>query len=181
MLRIGAPNNFPIFKEMGYMIKPFEFKISDRLLGHKFGIGYELRAPGCFKSNHGYLQFGENWPDDPSNAHCLSRGCSRTGALYCLGRSQIMESYGGSALTPTAQPPPDVPAAVPRSPGVIANNSLRARRRWVSASPKLRYTMTPCTHPPNRAVGDFSRRPGRHAPGPGGVLRRSGRGASCGS
>lgn len=60
MLRIGAPKNFPIFKEMGYMIEPFEFTISDRLLGHKFGIGYELRAPGCFKSNHGHLQFGES-------------------------------------------------------------------------------------------------------------------------
>ena len=52
--------DFPIFKEMGYMIDPFTFTISDRLLGHKFGIGYELRSPGCFKENHGHLEFGES-------------------------------------------------------------------------------------------------------------------------
>jgi Putative DNA-binding domain len=59
-LKLGVPDNFPIFKEMGYMIDPFTFTISDRLLGHSFGIGYELRAPGCFKANHGYLEFGHS-------------------------------------------------------------------------------------------------------------------------
>lgn len=60
MLKLGIPSNFPIFKEMGYMIDPFTLTISVRLLGHRFGIGYELRALGCFKSAHGYLQFGES-------------------------------------------------------------------------------------------------------------------------
>jgi hypothetical protein len=58
MLKLGPPSNFPIFKEMGYMIDPFAFTITARLLGHKFGIGYELRAPGCFKTAHGHLEFG---------------------------------------------------------------------------------------------------------------------------
>jgi hypothetical protein len=35
-------------------------KQSDRLLGHKFGIGYQLRAPGCYKEAHGHLEFGES-------------------------------------------------------------------------------------------------------------------------
>ncbi len=60
VLKVGVPGNFPIFKEMGYAIDPFYFKISDRLLGHRFGIGYELRAPGCFKEKHGYLEFGQS-------------------------------------------------------------------------------------------------------------------------
>jgi hypothetical protein len=60
MLKLGAPNNFPVFKEMKYGIDPFYFTISNRLLGHKFGIGYQLRAPGCFKENHGVLEFGQS-------------------------------------------------------------------------------------------------------------------------
>jgi hypothetical protein len=59
-LKIGVPGNFPIFKEMGYMLDPFYFTISQRLLGHKFGIGYQLRSPGCFKEKHGFLEFGES-------------------------------------------------------------------------------------------------------------------------
>jgi hypothetical protein len=57
--KIGAPGDFPIFKEMSYALDPFYFTISNRLLGHKFGIGYQLRAPGCFKENHGYLELGQ--------------------------------------------------------------------------------------------------------------------------
>jgi len=53
VLKIGVPGNFPIFKEMAYGLDPFYFTISDRLLGHRFGIGYQLRAPGCLKENHG--------------------------------------------------------------------------------------------------------------------------------
>ncbi len=59
-LKIGIPNNFPIFKQMSYRLDPFRFTISNRQLGHRFGIGYELRAPGCFKENHGYLEFGQS-------------------------------------------------------------------------------------------------------------------------
>jgi hypothetical protein len=59
-LKIGVPGNFPIFKESGYALDPFYFTISDRLLGHRFGIGYQLRAPGCFKESHGYLEFGQS-------------------------------------------------------------------------------------------------------------------------
>jgi hypothetical protein len=57
-LKIGVPGNFPIYKEMSYGLDPFYFTISNRLLGHRFGLGYQLRAPGCFKENHGYLEFG---------------------------------------------------------------------------------------------------------------------------
>lgn len=59
-LKIGVPSDFPIFKEMGYALDPFYFTISDRLLGHRYGIGYQLRAPGCFKESHGHLEFGES-------------------------------------------------------------------------------------------------------------------------
>jgi hypothetical protein len=59
-LKIGVPGQFPIFKESGYLLDPFYFTISDRLLGHAFRIGYQLRAPGCFKENHGHLEFGES-------------------------------------------------------------------------------------------------------------------------
>jgi hypothetical protein len=58
-LKIGVPQQFPIFKEMKYMIDPLYFTISDRLLGHTANLGYELRAPGCFKEKHGKLEFGE--------------------------------------------------------------------------------------------------------------------------
>jgi Schlafen, AlbA_2 len=60
MLKLGVPGNFPIFKEMNYGLDPFYFTISDRLLGHRFGLGYQLRAPGCFKEKHGYLEFGQS-------------------------------------------------------------------------------------------------------------------------
>jgi len=56
--KIGIPGSFPIFKEMGYALEPFYFTVSDRLLGHKFRIGYQIRAPGCFREQHGYLEFG---------------------------------------------------------------------------------------------------------------------------
>jgi hypothetical protein len=58
--KIGVPGNFPIFKEVDYVLEPFHFTLSDRLLGHRFGIGYQLRAPGCFKENHGHLEFGQS-------------------------------------------------------------------------------------------------------------------------
>jgi hypothetical protein len=59
VLKIGIPENFPIFKESGFALTPFYFITSSRLLGHKFGIGYQLRAPGCFKESHGHLEFSE--------------------------------------------------------------------------------------------------------------------------
>jgi hypothetical protein len=58
--KIGVPKNFPIFKEMGYFLDPFYFQISERLLGNKYGIGYQIRSPGCFKEKHGFLEFGES-------------------------------------------------------------------------------------------------------------------------
>jgi Putative DNA-binding domain len=58
--KIGVPGNFPIYKEMSYALDPFYFTISDRLLGHRYGIGYQIRSPGCFKENHGYLEFGQS-------------------------------------------------------------------------------------------------------------------------
>jgi hypothetical protein len=58
--QIGVPDFFPIFREMDYPLGSFLFTISDRLLGHRFGIGYQLRAPGCFSENHGFLEIGES-------------------------------------------------------------------------------------------------------------------------
>ncbi len=54
-MKIGVPKQFPIFKEMKYALDPFYFTVSDRLLGHKFGLGYEVRSPGCFREKHGDL------------------------------------------------------------------------------------------------------------------------------
>ena len=58
--RIGVPEQFPIFREMAGLLEPFSFTIRDRLLGHRFGIGYQIRAPGCFNESHGHLEFGES-------------------------------------------------------------------------------------------------------------------------
>jgi hypothetical protein len=68
--KIGVPDYYPIFKEMGIAIPPFYFKISDRLLGHRFGLGYQIRSPGCFKERNGFLEIGESGQmklDMPSN------------------------------------------------------------------------------------------------------------------
>jgi hypothetical protein len=56
--KIGIPGAFPVFKEMALALGPFTFKISDRLLGQKLALGYQIRAPGCFKENHGFLEVG---------------------------------------------------------------------------------------------------------------------------
>jgi hypothetical protein len=45
---------------MAGLLEPFSFTIRDRLLGHRFGIGYQIRAPGCFNESHGHLEFGES-------------------------------------------------------------------------------------------------------------------------
>jgi hypothetical protein len=58
--QIGVPEHFPIFREVAGILEPFYFTVRDRLLGHSFGIGYQLRAPGCFKENHGHLEFGQS-------------------------------------------------------------------------------------------------------------------------
>ena len=44
---MGSDTDYPVMSETG--------KILD-----KFGIGYEVRSPGCFKENHGHLEFGES-------------------------------------------------------------------------------------------------------------------------
>jgi hypothetical protein len=58
--RIGIPGAFPVFKEMALALGPFTFQISDRLLGQKLSLGYQIRAPGCFKENHGFLEIGQS-------------------------------------------------------------------------------------------------------------------------
>jgi schlafen family protein len=58
--KIGLPGAYPIFKEMPLAIGPFFFTISDRLLGQRFSLGYQIRAPGCFKENHGFLEIGQS-------------------------------------------------------------------------------------------------------------------------
>jgi hypothetical protein len=54
----GIPGAFPVFKELGIRLGPFSFTISDRLLGQKLTLGYQIRPPGCFKENHGFLEIG---------------------------------------------------------------------------------------------------------------------------
>jgi hypothetical protein len=56
--KIGLPGAYPIFKEMPLALGPFFFTISERLLGQKFSLGYQIRAPGCFNENHGFLEIG---------------------------------------------------------------------------------------------------------------------------
>ena len=59
--RMGIPGGFPVFKEMKVVLGgPFTFTITDRLLGQKLALGYEIRSPGCFKVNHGFLEIGES-------------------------------------------------------------------------------------------------------------------------
>jgi len=58
--KIGIPGAYPVFKEMALALGPFFFTISDRLLGQKLSLGYQIRAPGCFKENHGFLEIGQS-------------------------------------------------------------------------------------------------------------------------
>lgn len=57
---LGFPGGFPVFKEVAVSLGSFHFTISDRLLGQTFKLGYQIRAPGCFKENHGFLDIGES-------------------------------------------------------------------------------------------------------------------------
>lgn len=57
---LGLPRAFPVFKEMPTALGPFYFNISSRLLGQKLSLSYEIRAPGCVKENHGFLEIGES-------------------------------------------------------------------------------------------------------------------------
>jgi hypothetical protein len=54
----GLPGTFPVFKEMPIGLEPVHFTISNRLLGQKLSLGYQIRAPGCTKDNHGLLEIG---------------------------------------------------------------------------------------------------------------------------
>jgi hypothetical protein len=56
--KIGIPGGYPVFKEMAFALGPFSFTISNRLLDQKLFLGYQIRAPGCFKENHGFLEIG---------------------------------------------------------------------------------------------------------------------------
>jgi hypothetical protein len=58
--KIGIPGAYPVFKEAPLALGPFLFAISDRLLGQNFALGYQIRAPGCFKENHGFLEIGRS-------------------------------------------------------------------------------------------------------------------------
>jgi hypothetical protein len=59
-VKMGIPGGFPVFKEMAIALGPFTFTITDRLLGQKFALGYQIRSPGCFKENHGFLKIGQS-------------------------------------------------------------------------------------------------------------------------
>ena len=58
--KIGIPGAYPVFKEMALALGPFLFTISDRLLGQRLSLGYQVRAPGCFKENNGFLEIGQS-------------------------------------------------------------------------------------------------------------------------
>jgi hypothetical protein len=58
--RIELPGAYPIFRELPLMLGPFRFTISDRLLGHKLSVGYQIRSPGCYKENHGFIELGQS-------------------------------------------------------------------------------------------------------------------------
>jgi hypothetical protein len=51
---------YPIFREMPLALGPFYFAISDRLLGQKLSLGYQIRSPGCFKESNGFLEVGHS-------------------------------------------------------------------------------------------------------------------------
>jgi hypothetical protein len=57
---MGIPGGYPIFKEMPVSLGPFLFTISDRLLGQKLALGYQVRAPGSFRENHGHIELGQS-------------------------------------------------------------------------------------------------------------------------
>jgi Schlafen, AlbA_2 len=55
---LGIPGGHPIFREMPIPLGIFAFTVSDRLLGQKLSLGYQVRSPGCFKENHGHIELG---------------------------------------------------------------------------------------------------------------------------
>jgi hypothetical protein len=55
---MGIPGGYPIFKEMPIGLGPFTFTIGNRLLGQRLSLGYQIRSPGCFKENHGFIELG---------------------------------------------------------------------------------------------------------------------------
>jgi hypothetical protein len=57
---MGIPGGYPIFREMPVSLGPFQFTISDRLLGQKLALGYQVRAPGCFEESHGHIEIGQS-------------------------------------------------------------------------------------------------------------------------
>lgn len=58
--KMGIPGGYPVFKEMPLAIGPFTFSISNRLLGHRLSLGYQIAAPGCFIQKHGHLEIGQS-------------------------------------------------------------------------------------------------------------------------
>jgi hypothetical protein len=58
--KIGLPGGYPIFREMALALGPFFFTISNRLLGQKLSLGYQICSPGCFKENHGFIEVGQS-------------------------------------------------------------------------------------------------------------------------
>jgi hypothetical protein len=60
--RIYAPGSFPIFREMPRTLHPFRFTIHQRLLAAplKLDLGYQIRAPGCFKENYGSIDIDQS-------------------------------------------------------------------------------------------------------------------------
>jgi hypothetical protein len=59
--KIGVRGSYPIFREAPLMLGPFHFSICHRLLAYplQLQIGYEIRAPGCFKENRGTIDIDQ--------------------------------------------------------------------------------------------------------------------------
>ena len=59
-MKLSIPGSYPIFKEMPISLGRFTFTISNRLLGHRLLLGYQIRSPGCSKESHGHIELGES-------------------------------------------------------------------------------------------------------------------------
>jgi schlafen family protein len=60
--RIGVPSSYPIFREQPLILGPVYFSINERLIAYplKLTLGYQIRAPGCFKENHGTIDIDQS-------------------------------------------------------------------------------------------------------------------------
>jgi Putative DNA-binding domain len=61
--KISVPGSFPIFREVPMALTPFHFTVHQHLLQTaplKLALGYQIRAPGCFKENYGSIDIDQS-------------------------------------------------------------------------------------------------------------------------